>query len=64
MYVKSVRFTSVRRVLALCVLCLGSKRHVRISALDAFTNTIYLTAASIYYVCFFIGEGGVKNIKG
>ena len=61
---KNVHFTSVRRALALCVLCLGSKRHVRISALDAFTNKIYLTAASFYYVCFFIGEGGVKNIKG
>ena len=34
-----MRFTSIRHVLALCALRLGSKRPLRLSALSAFNNT-------------------------
>ena len=61
---KNVHFTSVRRALALCVLCLGSKRHVRISALDAFTDTgfIWLLLLFIMFV-FLLVRVGLKKLK-
>ena len=36
-----MRFTSIRCALALCALCLGSKRPVRLSAPLAFTNIVF-----------------------